>query len=285
MQIRDTGLVVGTWRFQMRAGPFAGLSLFAALMLSSSAAFATVAFYDGVGVPIGIIPGGLYLSAENSFETLITAPGQPFSGIFKVANIVDQSTATQTYTYGQNGAYLTGFFDNFISDTVVPPTATTPGRITLFGGEIKYFVEGSNTFTDNAGQPADFANASSGKLWLYGLPATIDAAGHTLTITIPANNGLGVFSNASATTFIDAVGGDAMAAFNTNTFVNPFSHTGNNDILFQGTANSGSPNDFPISGVNALKANLLKVPEPLSIALFGAGLAGMAVIFRRKKKG
>ena len=238
-------------------------------------------YIDGVGVPSGVAPGGLYLSSENSFENVVTGSNQNFSGVFKVANIVDQSTANQTYTYGQGGAYLMGYFNGFTSDVVIAPTATTAGSITFFGGTVKYYVNNSNSFTINAGQPADFTNAAKGKLWLDLLPSTIDAAGHTLVITIPANNGLGVFSNATATTFLDVVGGDASAAFNTNSFANAFSTTGKNDILFQGTANSGSPSDFPISGVNALKANV--VPEPVSISLFGGGLAVAGGFLRRRK--
>ena len=274
----------------MRLKQLAGLSVFAAAVLASGSALATpVVYINGVGVPTGIVPGGLYLSSENSFENVITAPGQSFSGIFKVANIIEQAASQQTYTYGQNSAYLHGIFDGFTADTVIAPTATTAGQITFFGGSLRYYVSNTDTFTTcsggppcgPAGQPADFAGAGAGILWLDLDPAVIDAAGHTLVITIPANNGLGAFSNATATTFLDVVGGSAASAFNTNTFnTNPFS--GPNDILFQGTANSGSPSDFPISGTNAIKANA--VPEPLTLSLFGAGLAGAAAFGRRRKK-
>src|SRR5579872_5360035 len=137
----------------MRLRYIAALSTLTAGLLASGAASATPVLYiDGVGVPNGFSAGGLYLSSENSFENVVTAGGQSFSGVFKVANILDQSSANQTYTYGQGGAFLMGAFSGFVSDTVVAPTVATPGTITFFGGQISYYVNNSNSFTINAGQ-------------------------------------------------------------------------------------------------------------------------------------
>ncbi len=271
----------------MRKSSIIGLSMLTAGLLASSAASAGIVTVDGVSIPEGFVPGGFYIDAELSFENVVTKVGQTFNGIFKVDAIHDAS-ANGTYAYGQNGSYLTGIFENFVATSVVAPTSSTGGTITFTGGDIMYYVESSNTFTNNAGQATDIANASSGKLWLAADPAAIDSSGHTLIITIPANNSLTAFSNAGANALLDvrsgAAGGDAGAYFDTNTFADSSRPAQNADILFQGGANSGASGDFPISGTNFIKANVLGVPEPISISLFGAGLAGIAAFGARRRK-
>ncbi len=160
----------------MRKSSIIGLSMLTAGLLASSAASAGIVTVDGVSIPEGFVPGGFYIDAELSFENVVTKVGQTFNGIFKVDAIHDAS-ANGTYAYGQNGSYLTGIFENFVATSVVAPTSSTGGTITFTGGDIKYYVESSNTFTNNAGQATDIANASSGKLWLAADPAAIDSSG------------------------------------------------------------------------------------------------------------
>lgn len=136
-------------------------------------------------------------------------------------------------------------------------------------------------------QAADLALAESGTLWLALAPAPIDATGHTLIITIPKDTSLTTFAGAQASAFLDVVGGDAGSAFNTNTFTNGFdiANNGFSDVDFQGTANSSPKGDFPISGSNDLEANALvaAIPEPVSVSLFGGGLAAMGFMVTRRK--
>jgi hypothetical protein len=261
-------------------------AILGAAMLASGAASAGVIYPLGVGIPTGYVPGGFYISAETSYENVVTAPGQNFSGIFLVDSIKN-SSAQFTYQYGNNNAYLHGVFRNFIADTINLPTSSTAGTITFKGGEILYYVSNTNTFTNNQGQATDFANASAGTLWLAADPAVLDAAGHTLIITIPVGGTLTQFNGASAQTLLNvragAAGGAAGVYFDTNTFTNSYDGS-MSDILFQGSADTGASGDFPISGTNHIKTNIFFAPEPISIAMFGTGLMGAAAFGARRKK-
>ena len=273
-----------------------GLSVIAAALLASTAAFAVpVVTVDGISIPVG--PS--FLDTETSFEQLVTGSGQPFGGVFKVQAI--SSAGNNTYTYGQNSRYLYGVFNGFTTTSVTAPTATTPGTIKLTGGQISYHVANTDNFSaSGAGTPgcplatppgptngspcqvADFTADQLGTLFLSAVPQVIDNLGNTLTLTIPANNNLVTFAQANALAFLDVTGGDAAANFNTNSKTNTF--TGAiTDMSFQGTANSESQgSDFGVSGSNDLAANV--IPEPATISLIGGGLLAAGWLRRRKAK-
>jgi hypothetical protein len=267
-----------------------GLSLFAAALLGSTAASATpIITIDGVSIETGLTAGGTIKSSESSYENVITEVGQTLRGVFQVAQITGVNTGI-TYQYGNNNAFLHGVFDGFVAQSITNNGTTT--EILFTGGSLRYYVSNTDTFTFNSdpapgvsvtGQNTDFANAQMGALWLDLRPDTIDAAGHTLRITIPGLS-LTSFAGAAAFAWLDVIGGDAATAFNTNSFTdNAFGTFGSgDDVKFQGGANSDVAGDWPISGDNFIKANA--VPEPLTLSLFGAGLAGAAAFGRRKAK-
>ena len=269
----------------MRKSTFIGLSMLTATLLASGAASAGVVYVNGVGIPTGYVPGGFYFDTQTSYEQVVTATGQSFAGIFLVDSIKD-AFANITYQYGNNSAYLHGVFQNFIADTIQLPTSSTAGTITFKGGELLYYVSNTNTFTNNQGQATDIANAATGTLLLAADPAVLDAAGHTLIITIPVGGTLTAFSGASAETLLDvragAAGGTAGAYFDTDTFTAFGGAT--TDLLYQGSANTGASGSFPISGTNHTKANVFFAPEPMTLSLFGAGLVGAAGFGARRRK-
>jgi hypothetical protein len=260
----------------MRMPSILASTVFAATVLGSSAALAGPL---GIGLP----SDPFYIDTSTSYETLVNAPGDFLSGVFKVQAIASTLNPTSTYTYGAGGLYLMGSFSGFKLDTVV----TNGSNINLLftGGSLSYYVNTADSFTIDQGAATDIANASLGSLWLSADPQSIDALGHTLSITLFGASSTSQFGTSLASALADVTGGAAASYFDTNTFLNPFDDH-NADVLFSGSANgilvgSCGP-DFQVCGSNNLKGYL--VPEPLTLSIFGAGLAGAAALRRRKAK-
>jgi len=269
----------------------AAISVFSVALLASGAASATPTLtIDGITIPTGISASGLLKTTENSYENLITAPGQNFQGVASVLSI-GVNGGGPTWAYGQNGVFLSAVFTGFTSDFVgVPgmsPTITFTG-----GGTLTYYVSNTDPFANfplsGCGtvaqcQAAEIAAVTSSTVFLQLTAVPIDAAGHTLLITIPslAGNTLGSFISASASAFLSVTGGDAAQYFNTDTFADIFAPGGTADVDFIGGANSTAAGPFQVSGSNNAYANA--IPEPVSISLFGGGLAAMGAFVRRRK--
>jgi hypothetical protein len=248
-----------------------------ATVLGSSAALAG---------PLGInLPSDpFYFDTTSSYETLVTAQGDILRGVFTVDSIKSSLTpAIHTYDYGDGGLFLKGVFDGFILET---PIVNANNTVTLnfHGGTLSYYVSNVNNFTISSGINADIAAASSGSLWLSTTPEVIDASGHTLSITLNNATSAAIFSDASTSNaLLDVTGGAAADIFNTNTFFNSATNSFA-DLLFKGSANlavAGSCGDFGVCGSNTTKGFL--IPEPVTLSLFGAGLAGAAALRRRNK--
>src|SRR3569833_2732283 len=91
----------------MRLPSILASTVFAATVLGSTAALA--------GPTVGgvTLPDAFYFDTTTSYETLVTQQNPTLDGVFQVDSIRNQSTAAVSYQYGDNGAYLTGYFSGF----------------------------------------------------------------------------------------------------------------------------------------------------------------------------
>jgi hypothetical protein len=178
---------------------------------------------------------------------------------------------------GQNNKWLTGYFDNFQFSAANSDST----HLAFTGGTLKYYVQtaASNPFRNDLGSDnLDIANASLGTLWLDIAPVADATTGVTLVITL-TGGGATTFLDSHAFALGDVIGGLAAPALDSNAI-------NGHDILFTGQANrtiggSCGP-DFGVCGANNARA--LVIPEPITLSLFGAGLAGAAALRRRKVK-
>jgi hypothetical protein len=264
----------------MRIPTLAAFTVAATALLGATSAFAIpTSCYNGVCVP----STGTYFDNSKSWESLVTNTGDVLRGIFQVTNISDNLANTTYNGYGFGGTYLAGVFDNF---TLLNP-ALTPGQLWFTGGTLKYYTSTVDHFAVTGTAGADIAAVASGALWAS-FDAKADNLGRTLVITLngtPTN-----FTGASTDdVFLDvnlSVPSAAGLAFDSNTMLD----TNNilRDLKFSGTASAynGTPCSpaFEICGANTAKGFLVPVPEPVTLSLFGAGLAGAAALRRRKAK-
>jgi hypothetical protein len=265
----------------MRIPTLAAFTVAATAVMGATSAFAIpTSCYDGICVP----STGAYIDNSKSWETLVTKTNDILSGVFKVTDIGDNLGNTTYGGYGFGGHFLGGVFDGF---KLIDPS-TTPGQLWFTGGTLKYYSSTVDHFSTTGGSAGtDEALMASGNLWAS-FDAKADSLGRTLVITLggtPTN-----FTGASTDdVFLDvnlSVPSAAGLAFDSNTMLD----TNNilRDLKFSGTASgyNGTPctPDFQICGANTAKGFLIPVPEPVTLSLFGAGLAGAAAMRRRKAK-
>lgn len=278
----------------MRTRSILGISVVTAALLASSAAFATpILNVNGISFPSGAVQIDMH-----DLETLIN-PGinNTLQGVGVVTSISD-GALLQTYAGGTATVpYLYDEFSGFtLNTTTNAPFVDSSGQLhlALQGGQLSYY-----TFsTDQQANIAAAATATdavnlvkSGTLWLSLLPQVEDAFGDTLLITLDSGNAA-TFGSASGTGFLDIVvgagAGPANSAFRTcsKTDTNATGAAcipGKANFSFVGgSSNTSGSGNFPVIGTDHV--NAIAVPEPLTLSLFGAGLAGAAAFGRRKSK-
>jgi len=253
----------------------------AATVLGATAAFAG---------PWG--SGGITTTAEQSYESLVLQNGDKLNGIFNVTQITNATGIP--YNYGGGGVYLVGAFTGFTLAGSDPISGGT--RLYFTGGALNYYSFASDPFAGGAltsgtpaNQAADIATIQGGTLELSLTPESIfnattcPVAGCTLYIDV--FGGLNNFAAASTSTvFLDITGGASAGLFQQDAILNTTSGA-LADASYQGSANSQQCGAFPawqVCGTNHATFNV--IPEPITVSLFGAGLAGVAAMRRRKAK-
>jgi len=252
-------------------------------LLSGGAAMAVpTATVDGITIPIDSASGGAVFSVQVDRETRIAAVGDELSGVVVLNQIQDFPSSTTTYlqpcsTVGCAGTFLTDSFSGLTVRSIVP--SATGFDVYLTGGILNYYVHNTLPDLNTGNQATDFSNATSGTLFLSLQPTVFDAFGDTMHIFVPGNSLAEFSGNAQGDAFLNVVGGDAAAIFDTNTFSTGFNNI-TADLAFVGNARQVSGNDFPIGGSDDLFANT--VPEPASLAILGAGLFVIGWSLRRR---
>jgi hypothetical protein len=235
---------------------------------------------DGITVPVGIVPGGNQIQSGILDETLITAPGQQLQAVGFV-NTIDTPGFAQTWQNGQNGVELAFVVSGYTANISAFPT------VTFTGGNATFYVLPAGTAITGYGTvAADILAIQTAALhtFLTVTAAPEDGAGDTLVSNILVGTSLSNFSAADGSGFLDVSGGDAAAAFATQTFANSFNSTGFSDLSLTSdfsTSSTDTGDGFGVSGSATLKANA--IPEPLSLGLLGIGLTAIGVLRRRSR--
>jgi hypothetical protein len=246
-------------------------------------------------------------TTETSYESLVTKVGQTLQGIFKVTSI--DAGSGNTFTSGVTGAptYITGAFTGFTLAHIDVISATST-KLYFTGGQLNYYSNNTNLFatqlhnllqlpatTTNennavsilaAGTNILSANAES----IYDGGLSIPYVGTTLEIDLNGSV-TGFTKAATSAVYLDIIGGSMAGIFDNSAFINSFTGQLAGGI-YQGHANGAlgtggsqclpSQPEWQVCGSNT--ATFSVVPEPITLSVFGAGLAGAAAIRRRKAK-
>jgi hypothetical protein len=237
----------------------------------------------GDGVAVGSL--GNLLQGTGILKSISGGINQTFGNSCSVTSTGCSGLFNSTHT-------LTDVFTGFsLRDTLVD---NVDHKTTLYftGGQFSICELPGSGVPNTSATPdlaTALANACAGVVLVQFTPQVQDVFGDTFIATID-NTVLTNFGLAQGVAYLDATGGIGMSYFNTNTVVNSFTGV-NADIQFAGRAQTtGCPalsNSLTVCGSDdAFNVKVAQVvPEPLTLSLFGAGLAGAATLrFRRRAK-
>lgn len=243
----------------------------------------TVGYGDTTGVKCTTASGcdavGAY-PAPNSYG------GEDTWGIFSVQSISRVSNGSLMFVAGQNGEYLTGMFGGIKDSYVEVSGIRTPSTTALgTGGWLNMYLSNVN-YNSSAGP--------SGRLGQYGYAGITDVGG---SLALSAMFGAGVafgepsstyissFQNATISGngqgYLDITGGSMATQFDTNAQFDP--NGGVHDMFLKvtyGQTGLSAAAGWTVDASGDVQGSA--IPEPASLALFGLGLAGIAVLRRRK---
>jgi len=261
------------------------LTVAASALLGTTAAFAN---------PISVGPGGPIVTTETSWETSTQSVGSVLQGVVTVASINNAASANNpVYIAGGGGQFLSAVFGGFTLRDI--SFTGNSFQLSFTGGFINYYTSATNPFANlslvNSGTVANAIDVvDNGALWEAFTAQTIDALNDTLIITGVTQSGSlnNVTSSGTSTVFLDRLPG-GLGGLVDNTLINPYLNQ-IADATYQGSANTGQcaayfitpSSPFQICGSDNLSTAV--IPEPITLSLFGAGLAGAAALRRRQAK-
>jgi hypothetical protein len=235
---------------------------------------------DGITFPVGIAPDGNQIHSGLLEESQILAVGDVLRGVGSVSSIgfgLDKSWAD-----GTNNLTLAFVIEGYVARSIVLPSVPKGDAFINFtGGLVSFYDLNSATDYTLGNIDLDIATVKTGTLFLQLAGSPANDLGDTLLSTTPGGS-LAFFKGGSGVGFLDVIGGDAAAAFATQTFVNPNSPTGYSDLsLTSDYSTSSTDPEFAVSGSATLKANA--IPEPFSLAVLGIGLVAVGAVRRRRR--
>jgi hypothetical protein len=251
------------------------------LVLTSSASFATAAPINVGGVVFDPASPFDFLSKGGLFERVISQIGDTAQGFGLINNINEVTESSQfcpscqlTYTFG-------GF-------RLIDPD---PAHLLFDGGFVNFYVQDKSApgYTAyDATKPQ--GNAGDGTLWLSLAGHTDVRFGYSGPGTLFGKIDAGVLGSGTERGqgggLLDVTGGLAAANIDTNTQIDSFG--GKADLNFtstflptqQAAIALGAPR---LTGNGTFTGNSTSVPEPATLLLLGAGLAGLGFTGKRRK--
>lgn len=233
-----------------------------ALMASSAMAFSLAGGYQG---PVYFKYSNWEIGSGGNNDGVVNQVGETLSGIGLVTGIYADKPGPvqQLWNASTANEELTIVFGGYQA------AAITGNQIDFTGGFVNVYLDAVKNFNPTFGQAN---NANDGALFLSTVGAPADASGRTLTSFVSA---MGPLFTGFGTGYLDITGGLWADMFKKDVF-------GPGMDLYMASSLTAPDyvNGWPVSSQDPVKGTV--VPEPGTIALFGAGLVGL-ILYKRKR--